>query len=221
MPRTVLDVTESNVNFVIAMMKADGAIEITQTPQGGGLWTVFGRFPGNPEAAVAAGGSGVGTAAPPAAEPPLPPETTSGGTMGPSVQSRDTAIDTLARTLWGEARGEPRLGKEGVAAVVLNRLRRNAPRRFGATVEEVCCKPQQFSCWNLNDPNRAQLERVDKTNAAFAECLTVAELAVDGSLADPTDGADHYHTMNVSPPWSRGKTPCRTIGRHLFFNNIE
>ena len=88
-------------------------------------------------------------------------------------------------------------------------------------LEEVCRKPQQFSCWNLNDPNRAQLERVGKTNAAFAECLTVAELAVDGRLADPTDGADHYHTMNVSPVWSRGKTPCRTIGRHLFFNNIE
>jgi len=221
MPRTVRDITESNVNFVIAMMRADGAIDITQTPQDGGLWTVFGRFSGDPEPAVAAGGSGVGTAAPPVQPPLSPPATGRGETAGPSVQSRETAIDTLARTLWGEARGEPRLGKEAVAAVVLNRLRRNAPGRFGATVEEVCRKPQQFSCWNLNDPNRAQLERVDKTNAAFAECLTVAELAVDGRLADPTDGADHYHTVDVSPVWSRGKTPCRTIGRHLFFNDIQ
>jgi hypothetical protein len=100
MPRTVRDITESNLNFVIAMMKADGAIEITQTPQDGGLWAVFGRFPGDPEPAVAAGGAGVGNAAPPAAQPPLSAQTTRGGsTTGPSVQSRETAIDTLARTL--------------------------------------------------------------------------------------------------------------------------
>jgi N-acetylmuramoyl-L-alanine amidase len=162
----------------------------------------------------------VGTDARPG-EPPLsPPMPSPGGTARPAVQNRVTAIDTLARTLWGEARGEPRLGKEAVAAVVLNRLRRNAPGRFGATVEEVCRKPQQFSCWNQNDPNRAQLERVDRSNVAFAECLAIAEQAVDGRLSDPTIGADHYHTKAVSPSWSRGKTPCRTIGRHHFFNNI-
>jgi hypothetical protein len=47
MPRTVTNVAESEVNFVIAMLKADGAIEITKTPQGGGLWTLIGRFPGD------------------------------------------------------------------------------------------------------------------------------------------------------------------------------
>jgi N-acetylmuramoyl-L-alanine amidase len=212
MPRTVQDIPESEMNFVIAMMKADGAIEITQTPQGGGLWTVIGRFPGDPEpSAMGVGPGGSATAQ------PVPPPSSA---VLPLVQSRETAIDTLARTLWGEARGEPRLGKEAVAAVILNRLKRNAPVRFGATIEEVCRKPLQFSCWNPNDPNRTQLEQVDKSDATFAECCTVAELAVDGRLADPTNGADHYHTVSVSPSWSQGKIPCCTIGGHQFFNNI-
>jgi spore germination cell wall hydrolase CwlJ-like protein len=201
MPRTVQDVPKSELNFVIAMLKQDGAIEITEKQQHDRRWTVTGRFPG--EAALAA----VAAAPSPAAG-------------APRVQSRDTAIDTLARTLWGEARGEPRLGKEAVAAVMLNRLRRNAPGRFGATVEEVCRKPMQFSCWNPSDPNLAKLKQVDRSDVAFAECVSVAELAVDGRLADPTDGADHYHTVNVSPGWSQGRTPCCTIGRHHFFNNI-
>lgn len=33
----------------------------------------------------------------------------------------DEDIDTLARTVWGEARGESLLGKEAVACVILNR----------------------------------------------------------------------------------------------------
>jgi spore germination cell wall hydrolase CwlJ-like protein len=208
----VQDIPENELNFVIAMMKADGAIEITQTPQGGGLWTVIGRFPGDPEPSAVGVGPGGSATAQPAPPPP--------SAVLPPVQSRETAIDTLARTLWGEARGEPRLGKEAVAAVVLNRLKRNAPARFGATIEEVCRKPLQFSCWNPNDPNRTKLEQVDRSDATFAECCTVAELAVDGRLADPTDGADHYHTVNVSPSWSQGKTPCCTIGEHHFFNDI-
>lgn len=41
---------------------------------------------------------------------------------------RAVAIDTLARTIWGEARGESQTGQEAVANVVVNRVRR---RRAG------------------------------------------------------------------------------------------
>jgi hypothetical protein len=41
-----------------------------------------------------------------------------------------------------------------VAAIVLNRVRAGQPARFGSTIEEVCKKPMQFSCWNPGtDPN--------------------------------------------------------------------
>jgi hypothetical protein len=134
--------------------------------------------------------------------------------------SRSHDVDILARTMWGEARGGSDLGLEAVAAVVLNRLRRNSPARFGGTIAEVCQKPRQFSCWNVGDPNRPKMERVDETDARFRACLAIAERAARGELADPTLGSDHYHTVTVSPEWSMGKAPVRRIDDHLFFNDI-
>ena len=201
--RVVHDISDNQVNFIVAMMEADGA-EVTKTRQSNGLWTVTGIFSDDSDGAATDAGR--------AARPEI---------FSPSADANRTeAIDTLARTLWGEARGESRAGKEAVAAVVLNRVNRGLPERFGATIEEVCRKPKQFSCWNSDDPNRKLLEIVNRMDSAFVECKEIAERAVDGNLEDPTAGSDHYHTIDVSPDWSTGKTPVKRIGRHLFFNDI-
>ena len=163
---------------------------VTQSiDQGGGLWTVIATFEDEKSE------------------------------IATNAQNADKAVDTLARTIWGEARGESREGKEAVASVILNRLKK--PTRFGGTIEEVCLKTSQFSCWNDNDPNLPKLKAVDVNDTNFAECLSIAEAAVKGNLADSTVGADHYHTTEVSPDWSKNKTTCKTIGNHLFYNNIS
>jgi spore germination cell wall hydrolase CwlJ-like protein len=210
MERIVRDVPDSRVNFVVATMENDGAT-VTKTSQGGGLWTITGVFP-DPAARPAVRSSATPATEVPATEAvaPLP-----GGADG---RSRD--VDILARTIWGEARGERKLGREGVAAVVLNRLKRDQPDRFGAAVADVCLKPKQFSCWNANDPNLEKLKRVDETDRHFRACIDIAERAVNGTLSDPTHGSDHYHTISVSPRWSRGKHPAVVIGVHKFYNNI-
>src|SRR5690606_7288829 len=115
------------------------------------------------------------------------------------------ALDVLARTLWGEARGEGRRGLEAVAAVIMNR---RAAGRWGASVEAVCRAPRQFSCWNPDDPNRRKLEAVDENDPVFALCREIAAAALAGRLADPTGGATHYHARGVRPWWARGRTPC-------------
>ncbi len=139
--------------------------------------------------------------------------------------SHDAELDVLARTIWGEARGEALAGKRAVAAVILNRVRRARDHGgrywWGATIAEVCRRPWQFSCWNDADPNRAKLEAVGPDNRAFRQCLRVAEEAVAGALADATGGATHYHAAGVSPPWARGRAPSAEIGRHLFYNDVE
>lgn len=137
---------------------------------------------------------------------------------------RGREIDVLARTIYGEARGEPVRGKEAVAAVVLNRARRARLRGgywWGDGIEGVCLKPWQFSCWNDVDPNREKLDRVDAANSVFKTCLRVARRAVGGVLKDPTEGATHYHAIGIEPPWARGRTPAANIGRHLFYNDVE
>lgn len=130
----------------------------------------------------------------------------------------DDDCELLARTLWAEARGEGVLGMAAVAAVIVNRAAKGG--WWGGDIKSVCLKPYQFSCWNENDPNRKLLLRVGDEDRHFAAAKTIAELAVGKALADTTDGATHYHTKRVSPSWSAGKTPCRVLGNHQFYNNI-
>ncbi len=143
----------------------------------------------------------------------------------PTDAGIDPATDSLARTIYGEARGETTQGKEAVAAVVMNRVRRAQETGgrywWGATVEEVCRRPWQFSCWNADDPNRKKLEAVTPANKAFQACLRIAGQAIAGKLKDPTGGATHYHAWTIRPTWAKAKTPSAEIGGHLFYNDVE
>jgi len=137
---------------------------------------------------------------------------------------RKRDIDVLARTLYGEARGETVRGKEAVACVIMNRVRRAQDRGgywWGNTIEGVCLKPWQFSCWIEGDPNLEKIKAVKAGHKVFDSCLRIARRTVSKCLDDITFGATHYHTQNVNPPWSRGRPACLEIGRHLFYNTIE
>lgn len=138
----------------------------------------------------------------------------------PTPRATDAeAVDTLARTLWAEARGEGDDGMAAVACVVLNRVA--SPRWWGRNIVEVCRKPSQFSCWNEGSASRAALLAVTASDPFFVRATTIARRAVDGGLADFTHGALHYHAIEVLPRWARGRTPCFTLGRHVFYNDIE
>lgn len=62
--------------------------------------------------------------------------------------------DILARTLWGEARGEGLAGQIAVAWTIRNRVNDGKAKSWwGEGYAGVCQAPYQFSCWNKNDPN--------------------------------------------------------------------
>ncbi|WP_422930155.1 cell wall hydrolase [Singulisphaera sp. PoT] len=131
-----------------------------------------------------------------------------------------TDVDVLARTLFGEARGESRIGMIAVANVVMNRVA--ARRWWGRTVPEVCQKPYQFSCWNQNDPNRAVILAVNASHPIFAQALAIAADAVAGTLADVTNGAVAYYARGTpQPKWAAGHIACAEIGHHIFFDDIQ
>ncbi|MCF4166463.1 cell wall hydrolase [Zavarzinia compransoris] len=134
--------------------------------------------------------------------------------------------DTLARTLWGEARGEGVPGMAAVAAVIVNRMRASGRRVAlgqkplwwgGPDAVSVCRAPWQFSCWNRDDPNRARLLAMVPDDAALRPARLIADAALDGRAGDPTAGADHYHARGVRPAWARGRRPLVAIGRHHFY----
>jgi len=136
----------------------------------------------------------------------------------------ELAVDVLARTIWGEARGQPQEGLEAVASVVLNRVKRAQERGgywWGGDIISVCQKPYQFSCWNRSDPNYKKLTAVTEKNIHFATALRIARRAVVGTLADNTNGATHYHTKAISPYWAVDQVPTIIIGDHIFYNIME
>lgn len=141
----------------------------------------------------------------------------------PQIAAQETAIDTLARTIWGEAHGESVRGKEAVAAVVMNRVKQ-ARSRFGfdwwgGTVVEACLGPDQFDCWRRSPESRRRLLNVRPDDPVFAVCRRIACRAVRGALVDPTGGAVRYHRRNDSPWWAHGLEPTVTIGRRLFYRD--
>lgn len=137
---------------------------------------------------------------------------------------RELEIDVLARTIFGEARGEPIEGMEAVACVVMNRVRISEIKGrywWGNGVIGVCQKPYQFSCWNRSDPSYQRLINVTDSNIHFATCLRIARRAVIGALNDNTNGATHYHADYIFPYWAKGEAPVKTIGAHIFYQLVE
>jgi len=146
-----------------------------------------------------------------------------GGQTNPAAEKfyNDMTADVLARTIWGEARGEGVPGMEAVACVVLNRVKRANQKGgywWGNNIIQVCQKPYQFSCWNRADPNFRKLLAVDASDLYFATAMRVANRTIAGVLKDSTGGATHYHARGTLPYWAKGETPSAEIGRHVFYN---
>ncbi len=130
-------------------------------------------------------------------------------------------IDIVARTLWGEARGENYQGRLAVAWVVRNRATKSPAYNWPNTPKGVCLQPWQFSCWNENDPNLSELKQVTTQDPIFKECLAIAKFVLTGDIADPTLEADHYYASWIkTPPWAVGKKVTATIGQHRFYKLI-
>ena len=108
------------------------------------------------------------------------------------VQPQDSEVDVMARTIYGEVRGEAYQGKIAVGWVIMNRVAFAQARDgywWGSTIREVCLKPWQFSCWNANDPNRKVIESVGPNDPNFSQCFDVAGRVVSGKVPNPVEGA--------------------------------
>jgi N-acetylmuramoyl-L-alanine amidase len=131
-------------------------------------------------------------------------------------------IDVLARTIYGEARGEPYEGKWGVGRTVVNRWK--AKKWFsGDYIAETAQLAWQYSCWNRNDPNRQKLLDATYDDKLLRECMKAAMDAIHGA---PhiwlNDTVCHYHADHIrTPNWAEGQTPAGRLGNHLFFAGID
>lgn len=129
----------------------------------------------------------------------------------------------MAKTLYGEARGEyKRFGIAafiGVANVIMNRLFKQT--WYGQSVDEICMKKGQFSCWNPKDPNRQLLDSDLSHLELFKKALFVCECVLSKNWPDLTNGADHYHVVGKTVSWSKAMTETVVIGSHRFYKNND
>lgn len=137
-------------------------------------------------------------------------------------------LDVVARTVYGEARGEPWLGKVAVAWVIRNRVEvdlndDDKPDWWGEGYIPISKHPWQFSCWNEKDPNRELLEKIDvSTSSVFRECVAAASMVMLGMIPDPTFRSFHYiNPKYARAEWFVGKQHCFSVGKHIFFNNVK
>ena len=135
-----------------------------------------------------------------------------------------TNLETLTLTLIGEARGEPIEGQVAVGCVI-----RNRSEQWKRSIKEICLQPRQFSCWNIDDPNRALLvELAEKmvmgtglNSIVYAQCQYVALGIVNHEILDNTHGALNYLTTSLfasdaKPDWAKNVSSAVVKGKQTF-----
>jgi len=136
----------------------------------------------------------------------------------------ETDRDILARTLWGEARGESLAGQIAVAWTIRNRVKDGKDKSWwGEGYASVCQKPYQFSCWNKSDPNFASLSGAKQIPfRELAQIRIAADQVIDGKVPDPTGGATHYYatSMKTPPTWAAKAKQTLRLGGHVFFRDV-
>jgi len=124
-------------------------------------------------------------------------------------------LDILGRTGYGEVSGEEHDGIAAFAWVVKNRV-----GKYGKDIIDVCLKPLQFSCWNMNDPNRQRILRVEYANPDFLRVLTICSMVFAGRIPDLTKGSNHYYNplgVTKTPDWADESKFTVKIGAHKFY----
>lgn len=125
-----------------------------------------------------------------------------------------------ALTIYGEARGEPFIGKMLVAAVIFNRSLIGEIYRGDESLQvaRAVLRARQFSCWNTGDVNRMAIAEATVDSHLYRECLDAWR--VHKYLAIPLN-VKHYHATNVTPYWADPKNVFAREGNHVFYAGID
>ena len=112
----------------------------------------------------------------------------------------NTNLLHLAKTIYGEARGENVETMLAVGWVIRNRL---TAKRYGDTYKDVVLQRKQFSCWNENDPNYKVIKGTIK-GRLWEVCIGVAIVVMQSAEKyNPIVGVRHYYdrSLDNNPPY--------------------
>ena len=132
----------------------------------------------------------------------------------------DKEIHILAQTIYGESNTPSISSAEAIANVILNRVKyakNTGSHWWGNSVSDVCLKPRQFNCWDVNHQNHQRIKSIHSADVFFQVCHRIAVRAIKGLLTDNTHGATNYHSKDEHPKWAHAAVPCAEIGNNLFY----
>lgn len=123
--------------------------------------------------------------------------------------------ECLVKTLWGEARGEPKQGIRAVLSVIHNRKQH---KNYPGTYCEVVMQPKQFSYFNSNRNRHKKILAKDSERATLD---FIEELSTEAAVGKfkPTVPRDvlYYAVHTVENHWTRQKQVFKRIGRHVLY----
>ena len=126
-----------------------------------------------------------------------------------------TAVTCLALNVFFEARHETITGQIAVAEVTLNRV---ADKRYPNNVCDVVWEKNQFS-WTHDgkhdDPTR--MSYLDQR--AWESIVELSEDILDGQDILLGLSSTHYHSVEVSPFWTKHYELDGRVGNHIFYTN--
>jgi len=120
----------------------------------------------------------------------------------------DDDIMWLAKTIFGEARGENAITQYLVGWVIRNRKEDRGQFRRQSTYKQVVLAPYQFSCWLEGDPNKPKVEQPWKYDMQAWKIAQAVALTVEMSpqRKNPIPGVLHYVDVSIAdrlPRWAK------------------
>ncbi len=123
----------------------------------------------------------------------------------------------FATTILLEAGGEPELGKQAVAQVVMNRVN-DKRQRYGNSLKEVILRKYAFSCFNLDG-----LKKAKKVLSGIYQNGAIMDIAfefVHNITTCPAvkDATHYYNPKLANPKWADSEQMkfVIEIGNHVF-----
>lgn len=147
--------------------------------------------------------------------------------MSPTYDGTEKFLAALM--LWRESRGvPPSIRRDAYRAILHVALNRVGQPRWRSTLYRVILQPRQFSSFNSwessidarffeCDPNAVAWPNPTLPNdwKAWEEACGIVDLPGE----DPTNGANHYHSLPAGkgPGWAESRTPVLVIGPFKFY----
>ena len=123
------------------------------------------------------------------------------------AQATDEDIHCLATTVYYEARSESLAGQLAVANVVLERS------KSGRFPRDLCGVVKQAGQFSFVKGGR--LPTAPNNAGQWNTAKAIAHIAMEGSWANPVQGALFFHSSRVSPGWRHER--LTRIGGHVFY----